>query len=132
VKKEPMTSNFESGTPITREPKARVARRDLSTLLGLGAKKTAATARALPKSASVSGSSAPGLDGLTREAYANAREQLVLRDARLHGPEPGAFTTARPRVSAPGMRATSARLRPYAVRSVANPVSGRGVIAVAA
>src|SRR5438132_859694 len=103
-----MTSNFDKTAQVNREPKTRTDSRGLSLSLGWVGKKTkAGTAPALPKSVSVSGRG-PGSDGLTRRVFANTREQLVLRDAFLPTPAPGASTVDQdpPRVFAPGERRT--------------------------
>ncbi|MFY9581053.1 MAG: hypothetical protein WAQ33_17210 [Gaiellaceae bacterium] len=104
-----MTSNFDKTAQVSREPKTRTDSRGLSLSLGhrVGKKTRAGTAPALPKSDSVSGRG-PGSDGLTRRVFANTHEQLVLRDAFLPTPAPGASTVDQdpPRVFAPGMRRT--------------------------
>jgi hypothetical protein len=54
--------------------------------------------------------------------YLEAREQLLVhRGTFLAKPTPGAFTADDPRVFASRVWAPSARLRPYAVDSVAKP-----------
>jgi len=52
------------------------------------------------------------------------REQLVHRGTFLAKPMPDAGTADDPRVFASRVWAPSARLRPYAVDSVANPAKG--------
>jgi hypothetical protein len=117
-----MTSKFENTALTYREPRSRVGRRCASTLLGHGSAQIGAgTARSLPKSDSLRGPRFPGSGGFARETYLEAREQLVHRGTFLAKPAPGACTADDPRVFAPAVWAPSARLRPYAVDSVAEP-----------
>jgi hypothetical protein len=122
-----MTSKFENSALTYREPKSRVGRRCASIQLDRGfAQIGAGAARSLPKSDSLRGPRFPGSGGLARETYLEVREQLVHRGTFLAKPAPGAWCTADdPRALAPAVWAPSARLRPYAVDSVAKP-AGRG------
>jgi len=100
-----MTGSFENTALIDREPKPRAGQCCPSSLLFLGAdlNTRAGAAPAFPKNASASGRKRPVLDGLSRAAFANACEQLVLRDV-LPSPAPGADTVDPPRVLAPALR----------------------------
>jgi hypothetical protein len=120
-----MTSKFENSALTYREPKSRTGRRCASTLLGRGSAQIGAgAARSLPKSDSQRGPRFPGSGGLARETYLEVREQLVHRGTFLAKPASGACTVAEPRVFASAVWAPSARLRPYAVVSVANSAEG--------
>ena len=119
-----MTSNFDNAALTTREPKPRDGRccrspfaRHGSAQIGAGA------ARSLPKSDSLRGSRFPGSGGLAREMNLEVREQLVHRGTFLVKPTPDACTADDPRVFASRVWAPSARLRPYAVDSVAKPAA---------
>lgn len=117
-----MTSKFENTALTYREPESRVGRRCASTMLGRGSAQIGAgAARSLPKSDSLRGSRFPGSGGLAREMNLEVREQLVHRGTFLVKPTPGACTADDPRVFASRVWAPSARLRPYAVDSVADP-----------
>jgi hypothetical protein len=118
--KHPMTNTFENAALTNREPKPRDGRRCFSRLLRHGfAQIGAGAARSLPKSDSAGGPRFPGSGGLAREMNLEVREQLVHRGTFLAMPAPGACTADDPRVFAPRVWAPSARLRPYAVDSVA-------------
>jgi len=117
-----MTSNFDNAALTTREPKPRDGRRCRSPFARHGSAQIGAgAARSLPKSDSLRGPRFPGSGGLARETYLEVREQLVHRGTFLAKPAPGAHTVDDPRVFAPAVWAPSARLRPYAVDSVADP-----------
>ena len=128
-----MTSNSENTALTYREPKSRVGRRCASTLPAHGSVQIrAGAARSLPKSDSLRGPRFPGSGGLAREMNLEVREQLVHRGTFLAMPAPGACTADDPRVFAPAVWAPSARLRPYAVDSVAQPVESGSALNVAA
>ncbi|MDQ2968236.1 MAG: hypothetical protein M3R37_07950 [Actinomycetota bacterium] len=117
-----MTHTFENAALTNREPKPRDGRRCASSQFRHGfAQIGAGAARSLPKSDSVGGPRFPGSGGLAREMNLEVREQLVHRGTFLAMPAPGACTTDDPCVFAPRVWAPSARLRPYAVDSVAKP-----------
>lgn len=117
-----MTSNHENAALITREPKPRDGRRCRSPFARHGvAQIGAGAARSLPKSDSAGGPRFPGSGGTAREMYLEVREQLVPRGTFLATPAPDAFTADDPRVFASRVWAPSARLRPYAVDSNAEP-----------
>jgi hypothetical protein len=120
-----MTSNHENAALTNREPKPRSGQRCCSPFARRGdAQIGAGAARSLPKSDSAGGPRFPGSGGLARETYLEVREQLVHRGTFLAMPAPGACTTDDPCVFAPRVWAPSARLRPYAVDSVAEPATG--------
>ena len=128
-----MTSKFENSALTYREPKSRVGRRCASIQLDRGfAQIGAGTARSLPKSDSLRGPRFPGSGGLARETYLEVREQLVHRGTFLVKPTPDACTADDPRVFASAVWAPSARLRPYAVDSVAEPAESGSVLNEAA
>jgi hypothetical protein len=115
-----MTSNHENAALTYRVPKPRGGRRCCSPFARRGtAEIGAGAARSLPKSDSVGGPRFPGSGGHAREMNLEVREQLVHRGTFLAKPAPGAHTVDDPRVFAPAVWAPSARLRPYAVDSVA-------------
>jgi hypothetical protein len=128
-----MTSKFEITALTYREPESRVGRRCASILLGRGSAQIGAgAARSLPKSDSVGGPRFPGSGGLAREMNLEVREQLVHRGTFLAMPAPGACTADHPRVFAPAVWAPSARLRPYAVDSLAEPAGSGSALNEAA
>jgi hypothetical protein len=117
-----MTSNHENAALTYREPKPRWGRRCCSPFARHGAAQNGAgAARSLPKSDSAGGPRHLGPVGAACEMYLEAREQLLHRGTFLAKPTPGAFTADDPRVFASRVWAPSARLRPYAVDSVAKP-----------
>jgi hypothetical protein len=133
MKEQPMTSNFDNAALTNREPKPRDGRRCRSPFARHGyAEIGAGAARSLPKSDSVGGPRFLGSGGLAREMNLEVREQLVHRGTFLAMPAPGACTADDPRVFAPAVWAPSARLRPYAVDSVAMPAESGSALNEAA